>query len=72
MVCNDVQVEPVLQEITGEVLTPIANRTVDVRLDIHTCGFWERYKSIASTRMRRTGFTPAGCERSNKARFLHH
>ena len=40
MVCNDVQVEPVLQEITGEVLTPGTNAAVDAQLDIHACGFW--------------------------------
>ena len=26
MVCNDVQIEPVIQEINGEVLTPGTNR----------------------------------------------
>ena len=42
MVCNDVQIEPVLQEINGEVLTPGTNRAADARLDIHARGFWER------------------------------
>ena len=39
MVCNDVQIEPVLQEINGEVLTPDTNRAADARLDIHARGF---------------------------------
>ena len=38
MVCNDVEVEPVLQEITGEVLTRGINKAPDVRLDIHARG----------------------------------
>ena len=42
MVCNDIQIEPVLQEINGEVLTPGTNRAADARLDIHARGFWER------------------------------
>ena len=33
MVCNDVEVEPVLQEITGEVLTRGTNKALDARLD---------------------------------------
>ena len=45
MVCNDVQIEPVLQEINGEVLTPGTNRAADARLDIHVRGFWERQSS---------------------------
>ena len=42
MVCNDVQIEPVLQEINGEVLTPGTNRAADARIDIHARDFWER------------------------------
>ena len=42
IVCNDVQIEPVLQEINGEVLTPGTNRAADARLNIHARGFWER------------------------------
>ena len=45
MVCNDVEVETVLQEITGEVLTRGTNKAPDARLDIHARGFWERQKS---------------------------
>ena len=44
-VCNDVEVEPVLQEITGETLNRGANRAPDARLDIHARGFWERQRS---------------------------
>ena len=45
MVCNHVQVEPVLQEITGEVLTRGTNKAPGARLDIHALGFWERQRS---------------------------
>ena len=41
MVCNDVEVEPVLQEVTGETLNHGANKAPDARLDIHARGFWE-------------------------------
>ena len=34
-VCKDVQLEPVLQDVTGEVLNPGANKSADTRLDIH-------------------------------------
>ncbi|KAL9959428.1 hypothetical protein ACROYT_G032751 [Oculina patagonica] len=44
-VCNDVEVEPVLQQITGETLNRGANRAPDARLDIHARGFWERQRS---------------------------
>ena len=33
-VCKDVQIEPVLQEVNGEVLTPGTNRAADARLHI--------------------------------------
>ena len=45
MVCNDVEVEPVLQEVTGETLNHGANKAPDARLDIHARGFWERRRS---------------------------
>ena len=45
MVCNDVEIEPVLQELTGESLPSGANRAPDARLDIHVRGFWERQRS---------------------------
>ena len=45
MVCNDVEVEPVLQEVTGETLSHGANKAPDARLDIHARGFWERQRS---------------------------
>ena len=44
MVCNDVEVEPVLQEVTGETLNHGANKAPDARLDIHARGFWERQR----------------------------
>ena len=45
MVCNDVEVEPVLEEVTGETLNHGANKAPDARLDIHARGFWERQRS---------------------------
>jgi len=45
MVCYDVEVEPVLQEITGEMLPRGVNKAPDARLDIHACGFWDLQSS---------------------------
>ena len=45
IVCNDVEVEPVLQEVTGETLNHGANKASDASLDIHSRGFWERQRS---------------------------
>ena len=45
MVCNDVEIEPVLQDISGEHLNRGSNKAQDARLDIHTRGFWERHRS---------------------------
>ena len=45
MVCNDVEIEPVLQEINGETLNRGANRAPDARLDISARGFWERQRT---------------------------
>jgi hypothetical protein len=39
--CNDVQIEPTLQEINGEPLNPGANRS----LDVHARDFWGRQRS---------------------------
>ena len=39
MVCHDVKIEPVLQELTGESLLSGAYRAPDARLDIHARGF---------------------------------
>ena len=41
MVCTDVEIEPVLQEITGEELNRGANKAPDARLDVHARGFWD-------------------------------
>ena len=49
IVCNDVQIEPTLQEINGEPLNPGANRSVDARLDVHVRGFWERQRPNAES-----------------------
>ena len=41
-VAYDVQTEPHLQPLTGEVLLPSANREDEARLDIAARGFWQR------------------------------
>ena len=48
-VCNDVEVEPVLQKVTGEILNDGANKAPDARLDIHARGFWEKHHRYSST-----------------------
>ena len=45
IVCNDVQIEPALQEINGEVLNSGSNKSQDARLVVHARGFWERQRS---------------------------
>ena len=45
MVCNDVEGELVLQDVTGETLNYGANKAPDACLDIHARGFWERKRS---------------------------
>ncbi|XP_044180752.1 uncharacterized protein LOC122961935 [Acropora millepora] len=45
MVCSDVEVEPVLQDITEEQLSRGSNRTQDARLDIRVRGFWDPQSS---------------------------
>ena len=45
MVCNDVEVAPVLQEVTEETLNYGTNKAPDASLDIHARGFWERQRS---------------------------
>ena len=45
VVCIDLEKEPVLQEVTGEVLPRGANKVPDARLDIRARGFWAREQS---------------------------
>ena len=45
MVYNDVETEPVLQEINGEILNRGAKRAPDARLDISVRDFWEMQRS---------------------------
>ena len=45
MVCSDVEIEPVLQDISGERFNRRSNKAQDARLDIHARGFWERHRS---------------------------
>ena len=47
MVCNDVENEPVLQELTGQSLPSGDKRAPDARLDIPPRGFWERQRSAS-------------------------
>ena len=42
MLCNDLELEPVLQEVTGETLNHGADKVPDARLDIHARSFWQR------------------------------
>ena len=39
MVCNDVEVEPAVQNVNGETLNQEANTSAGVRLDVHARGF---------------------------------
>ena len=45
VVCNDVEVEPILQDVSGEQLNKGANTAQDARLDIHARGFWNAQRS---------------------------
>ena len=45
MVCNDVEIEPQLQDVTGEQLSSGSNLAREARLDIHARGFWEQHQS---------------------------
>ncbi|PFX23815.1 hypothetical protein AWC38_SpisGene11617 [Stylophora pistillata] len=47
IVSSNVEVEPILQQMTGETLNRGANTAPDARLDIHFRGFWERQRSAA-------------------------
>ncbi|XP_065903199.1 tetraspanin-6-like [Dysidea avara] len=45
-VCNDVSIEPPLQSLSGEVITPqSANQQDDARADIYARGFWGQRQS---------------------------
>lgn len=44
MVCSDVEIEPVLQDISGEQLGRSSSRATEARLDIHVRGFWENQR----------------------------
>ena len=43
MVCSEVEIELVLQDISGEQLKRGCNKAQDARLDIQVRGFWERH-----------------------------
>ena len=44
-VCSDVEIEPLLQQISNEQLSKGANKAADARLDIHARGFWQKQRS---------------------------
>ena len=41
-VCHDVEVEPHLQTLTGEILTSSTNSSDEARMDVSVQGFWQR------------------------------
>ena len=45
VVCNDVEIEPALQDVRGEILNSGSNTSQEARLDVHARGFWERQRS---------------------------
>ncbi|PFX19206.1 hypothetical protein AWC38_SpisGene16376 [Stylophora pistillata] len=45
IVCKDVEIEPQLQDKTGEQVNSGSNMAQDARLDIHARGFWEHNRS---------------------------
>ena len=45
MVCNEMEVQPVLQEVIGETLNHGANKATTIHLNIQAQGFWERQRS---------------------------
>ena len=45
LVCKDVETEPVLLDIRGEVLGRGANTSQEARVDFHARGFWDRQQS---------------------------
>jgi len=45
MVCNGVEINPKIQEVTGEQLSSGSNLAKEARLDIQTRGFWEQHQS---------------------------
>ena len=52
MVGSDVEIEPVLQDISGEHLNRGSNKAQDERLVPHARGFWERHRSAIIVSMR--------------------
>ena len=45
MVCNDFEIEPQLQDVTGEQLSSGSNSAKEARLDTHARDFWEQHQS---------------------------
>ena len=46
LVCSDVEIEPVLQDISGEHLNRGSSKAQDTSLDIHVrCFYWESHRS---------------------------
>ena len=45
VVCNDVEIEPALRDVRGEVSNSGSNTSQDARLDVHARGLWESQRS---------------------------
>ena len=70
-VCTDVEMEPVLQEVTGEVLPRGANKAPDVWLDIRAHGFWAE-NSLRSLMLGYATLTQTGIRISSRSRFISY
>lgn len=66
MVCNDVQTEPVLQNISGEQLSREPNTAPVPRLDIHARGFWENQRLVRVCHRNATSYRPSSPNRFTK------
>ena len=73
-VCNDVQIEPELQEITTEVMSGrCANTTNGARLDIATSGLWGggRERTLGAVRVFNP-FAPSNCNTTLDRCYTKH
>ena len=43
--CSNVEIEPILQEVSGEQLNRGSKRAPDAKLNIHARWFWERQRA---------------------------
>lgn len=49
LVCHGLEVEPALQEVTGELLAREVTRAPDSWLDLHARGFWSNTAACHAT-----------------------